>query len=153
MKKSSKKSLLRPTSSVVKQAIFNMLGDIEGLRFLDLFAGTGQIGLMAMERGAEVVFVEKNPNIARKLAEKYKLNVVIFDSLKFLDNSKDCYNIIFADPPYDFDNYEKLIESALKNLCKGGIFILEHRKNRVFPAHKRKEYGDTALSIWEKNDD
>ncbi len=152
MKKSSKKPLLRPTSSLVKYAIFNMLGDIKGLSFLDLFAGTGQIGSMAIERGANVIFVEKNPSIGQKLLAKYGNNVVISDSLKFLENSNYCYDIIFADPPYDYEKYEKLIEKALERLCNNGVFILEHRKNITFPSDKRKEYGDTALSIWEKKD-
>ncbi len=150
MKKSSKKHSLRPTSSLVKYAVFNMLGDIRGLSFLDLFSGTGQIGAMAIERGANVIFVEKNPSIGKKLLDKYGNKVVISDSLKFLESSDYCYDIIFADPPYDYEKYEKLIEKALKRLCNNGVFILEHRKNRIFSSDKRKEYGDTVLSIWEK---
>ncbi len=138
---------------MVRQAVFNMLGGIEGLSFLDLFAGTGQVGMMAMERGAEVFFVEKNPRFGKELVSKWGNRVLIGDALTFLNTSERCYDIIFADPPYDFENYEKLIELALRKLCKGGVFILEHRKNLHFPCDKRKEYGDTALSIWRKEDD
>ena len=57
MKKARRKQKIRPTSDLVKQAVFNILGDIEGLIFFDLFAGTGQMGIAAEERGAEVIFV------------------------------------------------------------------------------------------------
>ncbi|WP_333784533.1 RsmD family RNA methyltransferase [Thermocrinis sp.] len=152
MKKSSRRSKLRPTSSMVKQAVFNMLGDIEGKLFIDLFAGSGQMGFMAMERGAKVIFVEKNRKLAQLIKEKGG-NAKVSDAIKFLESFESSPDIIFADPPYDYQNYKKLIEVALKKLSKGGIFILEHRKNQNFEAEKVKTYGDTALSIWRKEDD
>jgi len=152
MKKSSRKSKLRPTSSMVKHAIFNILGNIEGKLFLDLFAGTGQIGFMAMERGANVIFVEIDRKFSKLIREKGG-NVVVSDAIKFLESFEGLPDIIFADPPYDYQNYEKLIEMSLKKLNKGGIFILEHRKDKNFGAERVKTYGDTALSIWRKEDD
>jgi 16S rRNA (guanine(966)-N(2))-methyltransferase RsmD len=152
MKKSSRKKLLRPTSSMVKQAVFNMLGDIEGMLFIDLFAGTGQMGFMAIERGAEVLFVEKNRKFAQAIKEKGG-KVIILDAIKFLEHLEDKPDIIFADPPYDYENYQKLIDLALKKLNSGGFFILEHRKGQNFGAERVKTYGDTALSIWRKEND
>ncbi len=151
MKKSSRKNLLRPTSSVVKQAVFNMLGDIEGMLFIDLFAGTGQMGFMAMERGANVIFVEKNRKFAQTIKEKGG-NVVISDAVRFLEYLKDKPDIIFADPPYDYENYQKLIDLAVDRLNSGGFFILEHRKSKKFGAEKVRTYGDSALSIWRKEE-
>ena len=137
---------------MVKQAVFNILGDIEGLSFLDLFAGTGQVGAMALERGANVIFVEKNAKLGKNLRTKFGDRVYIMDAIRFLELSKECYNIIFADPPYSFEHYDKLIDLSRRKLCNEGVFILEHRKNLVFPSDKRKEYGDTALSIWRKEE-
>lgn len=61
-----------------------MLGNIEGSIFFDLFAGTGQIGMLAEERGAEVIFVEKNPKYAEKIRAKARGKVIVDDVLKFL---------------------------------------------------------------------
>ncbi|MFN7065057.1 MAG: RsmD family RNA methyltransferase [Aquificaceae bacterium] len=152
MEKSSRKQKLRPTSNLVKQAIFNMLGDIEGLIFFDLFAGTGQVGLMAEERGTEVIFVEKDPRSAERIRQKTKGKVIMGNSLKFLENTNIRPDIIFADPPYSYEFYDKLIELSLKILKNGGIFILEHSKKLDFSAEKKKIYGDTALSIWRKEE-
>ncbi len=137
---------------MVKQAVFNILGDIEGKLFIDLFAGTGQMGFMAMERGAEVIFVEINKKFANLIRQKGG-RVVSMDAIKFLETFESLPDIVFADPPYNYENYQKLIELSLKKLAKGGIFVLEHRKGQNFGAEKVKTYGDTALSIWRKEDD
>ncbi len=152
MEKARRKQKLRPTSDLVKQALFNMLGDIEGLVFFDLFAGTGQIGMTAEERGAEVIFVEKDPRNAENIKRKSRGKVIVGDVLRFLERSDIRADIIFADPPYNYKFYDKLIELSLKNLKEGGIFILEHSKKLDFAAQKKKVYGDTALSIWRKGE-
>ena len=144
---------LRPTKSIVKNAIFNILGDISGLKFLDLFAGTGQIGIEAEKRGAKVIFVEKNKNLAREIRKKTKEGKVITgDAFKFLEKNKEKFHVIFADPPYILSEkeYEKLIKLALYNLEEGGVFILEHEKKKHFNAPEERQYGDTLLSIWTK---
>ncbi|MDW8097797.1 MAG: RsmD family RNA methyltransferase, partial [Aquificaceae bacterium] len=149
-KKASGKQKLRPTSQLVKRAVFNMLGDVDGYTFLDLFAGTGQMGIFAEERGARVLFVEKNPKIATRIREKTKGEVVVMDALQFLERLDSRVDIIFADPPYDYEKYELLIDLCLKRLAEGGVFILEHSSKLDFGAPKRKVYGDTALSLWRK---
>jgi len=152
VKKASQKQKLRPTSSVVKSALFNMLGDIEGLVFFDLFAGTGQVGLEAERRGAQVVFVEKDPKLAKEIRGKTGGKVVIGDALNFLASTEIRADVIFADPPYAYEFYDKLIELALQNLKEGGIFVLEHSSKLNFECHKRKTYGDTTLSVWRKQE-
>ncbi len=137
---------------MVKQALFNILGDIEEKLFIDLFAGSGQIGFTAMERGAKVIFVEKSKKLAQLIKEKGG-DVRVSDAIKFLESFEGAPDIIFADPPYDYQDYKKLIEISLRKLAKGGIFILEHRKNQNFGAEKVKTYGDTVLSIWRKEYD
>jgi 16S rRNA (guanine(966)-N(2))-methyltransferase RsmD len=153
VKKASQKQKLRPTSELVKTALFNMLGDIEGLSFLDLFAGTGQIGLEAESRGAHVVFVEKNRKLAESIRAKTGGKVFVSDALKFLSSWDEQFDIIFADPPYAYEFYDKLIELCIKRLKRGGIFVLEHGKKLNLPCDKRKVYGDTVLSIWRKEDE
>lgn len=150
MKKASRKQKVRPTSELVKQAVFNMLGDIDGCIFFDLFAGTGQMGMWAEKQGAQVIFVEKNPKIAARIREKTEGNVFIMDALKFLELTDSYADIIFADPPYSYEKYEVLIDLCLKKLTEGGIFILEHSSKLDFGAPKKKIYGDTALSLWRK---
>ncbi|MDW8033048.1 MAG: RsmD family RNA methyltransferase [Aquificaceae bacterium] len=150
MKKASGKQKLRPTSQLVKQAVFNMLGDIEGLTFFDLFAGTGQMGLMAEDRGAEVIFVEKDPKLAGSIRGKTGGHVFNMDVLNFLRSIEIMADVIFADPPYVYENYEELIDLSLKKLKEGGIFILEHSNKLDLGAPRKKVYGDTALSLWRK---
>jgi len=141
---------LRPTSSLVKSALFNILGDLSGLTFVDLFAGTGGVGLEAERRGANVIYVEKDPRRSAELRGKVKGKVVRGDSLRFLKTFKEEADVIFADPPYSFKDYDKLISLALERLSAEGIFILEHDKRRNFSCDQRRVYGDTVISIWRK---
>lgn len=148
---------LRPTSSLVKNALFNILYDVNDTYFADLFAGTGEIGITALKKGARfVVFVEKNKKRAqdiKKKASKFSKNfkVVPIDVIKFLKTYKgEPFDIIFADPPYDYKQYDKLIELSLSHLKENGIFILEHRANKHFNADEERKYGDTILSFWRK---
>ncbi len=150
MKKTRNRRSLRPTSSLVRNALFNILGDIEGLTFLDLFAGTGQIGLEAERRGAKVIYVEKDPRRAMEIKKVAKGKVIRGDALRVLDRLEDRPHIIFADPPYSFNDYHRLIEKALGALSPGGIFVLEHSKKESFGADEERVYGDTILSFWRK---
>jgi 16S rRNA G966 N2-methylase RsmD len=83
---------------------------------------------------------------ASKISKSFKVYSV--DALKFLKNSKEKFDIVFADPPYNFKNYEVLIEEGKKHTNEGGVFILEHRSNMRFNPDKEKKYGDTILSFW-----
>lgn len=155
----------RPTSSKVVQAIFNILFSVKDKVFLDIFAGTGQIGLTALKKGAKlVVFVDAERERIKKIfseCQKYRFSdrcmTYSQDALKFLKNREDeVFDIIFADPPYDYKLYDKLIDECLRVLKKDGIFILEHRSNIDF-GYKRPElledervYGDTKLTFWRK---
>lgn len=153
---------LRPTSSKVLQALFNILFSVEGKRFLDLFAGTGQIGLTALKRGAEsVVFVDiererirKIEGECRKLGFSDRAKFYSLDALNFLKREEESYDIIFADPPYNYRFYDKLIRECLRVLRKDGIFILEHRSGTRFDqtelVQDERAYGDTKLTFWRK---
>ena len=111
----------RPTTDRIKETLFNMLqNDVPGCYFLDLFAGSGAIGIEALSRGAaEAVFVEKNPkacacireNLAfTKLAEGGKLlNMDVLQALRSLEG-KGVFDIIFMDPPYNNELERQVLE-------------------------------------------
>ncbi|MDQ7056797.1 MAG: RsmD family RNA methyltransferase [Persephonella sp.] len=147
---------LRPTSSKVRQALFNILFDISGLTFADLFAGTGEVGITALKKGASFVyFIEKDRRRSGKIREKASkfsknFKVISTDALKFLGSFQGKIDIIFADPPYNYRHYDKLIKTALEKLSDEGVFVLEHRSSRSFNADEERKYGDTLLSFWRK---
>lgn len=153
---------IRPTANIVKQAIFNILQNLKGKKILDLFAGTGQIGITALEKGAEsVVFVEiekeRIKDILKKIKNKENIKTYSIDVLKFLKNQKDDqWDIIFADPPYNYKLYDKLIKEGFRVLKEGGLLIVEHSdKTKVdnilsdYIIDSRK-YGDTLITFWRK---
>jgi 16S rRNA (guanine966-N2)-methyltransferase len=158
---------VRPTMDRVKAAIFSSLGEmVVGARVLDLFAGTGGLGIEALSRGASsVVFVDGDGRscemIERNLAKTQLKGRVrrqdVFDFLR-RPSLSDRFEIIFADPPYEKtksgeDYVEKLLMSdALPRLLEpGGIFILEKRPAEISPESniwhvmRRKTYGATEV--------
>ena len=149
---------LKPTTGLVKNALFNILGNIKDLEFLDLFAGTGQIGLEAERRGAKVSFVEKHKKRAEDIKKKtQKGKVYTGDVLKVLPRLGE-YDIIFADPPYDYDKYKQLLREIVEHLSEGGLLIVEHFKKvdlrpltpKGLEFEEQRTYGDTVLSFFRK---
>lgn len=157
---------LRPTGAKVRQALFNILSvKVSGSAFLDLYAGTGAVGLESLSRGAaHVVFVERNQ--ARCKAIKHMLDrfgfadraeVVKDDALRFLKLEEREFDIVFIDPPYDSDDTGKVFELiGLKALLKAsGLIVWEHSSKKSLPevmgGHRllrSYRYGDTALSLY-----
>ncbi len=149
---------IRPTQNKVKKAIFDILGkQVINSTFLDLFAGSGNIGIEALSRGARLcVFVEKNfkcVSIIKKNVYELKLQekskIIKEDSEKFILKQNNKFDIIFADPPYNYVLKKKFIENVIKILNKG-IFILEVTKRKKFDEFsdliKREEiYGETKI--------
>jgi 16S rRNA (guanine(966)-N(2))-methyltransferase RsmD len=157
---------IKPTASVVRRAIFDYLGDwVEDKDVLDLYAGTGALGIEALSRGASsVVFVEIDPrcvnSLRRTLTGLGNVNVEVipldvFQALSLLTDRK--FDLIFLDPPYR----EKLVKSTLKEIGEydivksNSIIIAEHHKKEIF-ADKigifklklQKKYGETVVSIF-----
>lgn len=169
-----KKSLLtkglRPTSHKVRKALFDILQDrIIGAKFLDLFAGTGAVGIEAISRGAQkAVLVEANKGLIKNLEKninhlemKEKITVVYDDVLRYLLRTDEVFDIVFADPPYSYENYKELVELLIRGsiLAEGGMVIVEH-SSKVDMRHQTEgilnpirlyRYGDTSLSIFIKN--
>lgn len=138
----------RPITAVIKEALFNILQtQIVGSRFLDLFAGSGSIGIEAISRGAEnVVFVEKEQNaintIKKNLAackfqngyEIYRDDV--FRRIKRLDDNGYMFDIIYLDPPFTEDKIFLPVMETLSNtnlIAKGGIIVIRTRKEKRMP--------------------
>lgn len=167
--KSEEDDELRPTSAKVRQAIFNILQNrIVGAEFLDLYSGTGAVGIEALSRGAgKTVFVDNNSlrvNVIKDLLEKFGFKdraVVIKDDAKhFLRKiTQNFFDIIFADPPYasgELDIVLPLLDE--KGILRdNGIVIAEHSSKKSMPLaigslklKKTYKYGDTSLTLYKK---
>ena len=156
---------IRPTTDNVKEALFNIIQfDIEGRRVLDLFAGTGQLGIEALSRGAaSAVFVDRDRAAVRLVRENLRAcglegTVRQEDALSAL-RREERFDLIFVDPPYDDGLYEPVLETikSVDKLTEGGIIICEARRERMLPEMpapygKRKEYcyGKVKIAVYTK---
>ncbi|MBQ4339341.1 MAG: 16S rRNA (guanine(966)-N(2))-methyltransferase RsmD [Clostridia bacterium] len=125
---------VRPTTQRVKEAIFSIIQfDIEGRRVLDLFAGSGQLGIEALSRGAEqAVFVDNEKASVAVIKENLaktqlasKASVVQTDALSFLRMNGELFDIAFLDPPYSTGLLEKAMSAISDHIATGGIVICE----------------------------
>ncbi len=132
----------RPTTDKVKEGLFSAIQfDIEGRRVLDLFAGSGQLGIEALSRGASgCVFVDCNPEavaIIKQNLQKTGLSsqsqVVATDALSFLERPKDAFDLVFLDPPYSAGLLPTALEKSAKRVNDGGILICESDEDAVLP--------------------
>ena len=161
--------LTRPTTDRVKEALFSIIQfDIPGAKVLDLFGGTGQLGIESLSRGAQsAVFVDSQRSACMLIRENLKrthledaAKVVCSDYSDFLKKSGETYNIILLDPPYA----EKFLENALKLITEidilqsGGIIVTERpvEKNLDLdlPGYTRSKdykYSSTILTIFRKD--
>ena len=160
---------LRPTSDKVRQALFSILGtQVSGSRFLDLYAGTGAVGIEALSRGASAVtFVESDPTAVQLLQKNLRTcqlldraQVHVGEAAAFLGR-KDWwggpYDVLFADPPYAaLDELDVLIHAWRPGLLsEHATVIIEQDSRTELPASidhaalvRRYQYGDTALYLY-----
>jgi len=156
---------IRPTTDNVKESIFNIIQfDIEGRRVLDLFAGTGQLGIECLSRGAsEVVFIDSSREAVKIVKENLKIcgfnaPVLQLDAVNYL---RACgkFDLIIVDPPYDSPVYDSVLETinSVDILSDGGIIICESRREKPLPEmrapyRKAKEYnyGKVKLCLYRK---
>jgi 16S rRNA (guanine966-N2)-methyltransferase len=155
---------VRPTKAIVREAIFNVIGNrINNARVLDIFAGSGALGIESLSRGAKhCTFVEKDPKILRDniTALSFEKNVTVLAhdfrrALRLV--RKYTFDVIFADPPYN----KKLAQIAVNLVSKydllsdNGLIIIEHspREKIAVPETlstcRERKYGDTTISILE----
>ncbi len=155
--------IVRPTLSKIRESIFNTLFsiiDFKGKSFLDMYAGSGIMGLEAISRGfGHVLAFEKNPKVAKILNENYKRiglepNLIIGDSLKISEKPDKKFDVIYLDPPYFSGIYEKSLKKIQENslLEENGIIILEHItdiawENLGFNLIKQKKYSNKFVTF------
>ncbi len=159
----------RPTADRVKEALFSILQfDLPGTRVLDLFGGTGQLGIEALSRGAKsAVFVDasdKACNLIRENLKRCKMEndarVVRCDYMEYLSRCREPFDIVLLDPPYA----EVFLENSLKKLSEidilqsGGIIVAERPAEKpldlIFPGFQRSKdykYGKTLITLYRKD--
>ena len=166
---------VRPTQDVVRKAIFDILGqDLEGIGLIDLFAGSGAVGLEAISRGAkEVIFVEKESKLAHLIEENLTLlNIKSFDNptmayrvfaddtfraIKNLSKQKNRFDVVFLDPPYGRELAKKTLKTLGEHdiLHRHCVIIVQHDKHEILPETagrffriREKKYGSTVLTLY-----
>lgn len=158
--------VVRPTADRVKEGIFSAIQfDIEGRRILDLFAGSGQLGIEALSRGAEkATFVdnsEQAANVIKKNLENTALSdkakVLKGDFLSFAASCREEFDIAFVDPPYKSALFEKAIEALSPLMSEYGIILCEHPINiqlseniKDFSLSRSYKYGKIVVDLYRK---
>lgn len=140
--KTSEGNAVRPTPDHIKESLFNILQfDIEGRAFLDLFAGSGQIGLEALSRGADhAVFVDSAKASCAVVQDNIRTTeftaqarVVNSEFSSFLMRNTERFDIAFLDPPYRTGTLEKALLAVVSHMNRGGIVICEHPTDEPIP--------------------
>ncbi len=156
---------VRPTSDRAKEGLFNVIEArrfINNTRVLDLFAGSGNLSFEAISRGARsALMIEASTNAVKhmmKVAETFgiadQVSAMAMPVERFLKQRSSKYDIIFADPPYDWPEIPEMVEQVLNDgwLESDGWFILEHDVRHLFHDHPRcvftKPYGRTVVSVF-----
>ncbi len=171
--KTSTEERLRPTSAKVREALFDILRtEIEGSIFVDLYAGSGTVGLEALSRGAgKAVFVEPDARrlgTIRRHANEFGFHekVLVFEGraeefLRKMPVGKESFDIFFVDPPYQSEEIQKILPMIEEKdlLRNDGIIIAEHFFKKKLPEAVGKlrvkrsyRYGDTMLTLYKKGD-
>jgi 16S rRNA (guanine966-N2)-methyltransferase len=159
---------VRPTTDFAKESLFNILNnlvDFEGLKVLDLFAGTGNLSYEFFSRGASLVTAVENERKCSMFIERTAellnadcINVFRTDVFQFLKHPYGNYDVIFADPPYDMEELDTLPDKVFKAeiLSPDGWFILEHSKRHKFQDFpffdQQRTYGNVNFSFFRKKD-
>lgn len=158
--------ITRPTTEAVKEALFSMIQfELEDKKVLDLFAGSGQLGIEALSRGARhCTFVESSRQALGIVEKNLKhcaleanANVVFSDALSFL-MKKDNFDIAFVDPPYNKGLAEKCLASLVSVMSADGIIVCETASGESLPesiggwsADRVRKYGKTKLTLYRKD--
>ena len=166
---------IRPTQAIVRKALFDILGqDLEGVSFLDLFSGSGAIGLEAISRGAsKATLVEKNPKCADVIRENINLLHIendesggvpyelaptdAFEAIKIFFRREKKFDVVFADPPYGRGLAKKTLKmlGAYDILHPNCMVVIQHEMEEILPEtfgrfllFRKKKYGSMYLSSY-----
>ncbi len=155
----------RPTTDRSKESLFNILQhkiELEGIRVLDLCAGTGNMGYEFASRGAaSVTSVDQSHHAIRFIQATFKqlgfehYQTQRAEALQFVKRTEQQFDLIFADPPYAWNGFQNLVDAVLEGeiLRPEGLFIIEHQARQKFEHPMRvdfREYGQSAFSIFQK---
>jgi len=159
---------VRPTAQRVKEAEFSAVQFyIPGARVLDLFAGSGQLGIEALSRGAgSAVFVDGNEDSVkaiRRNLEKTRLSskarVIKSDSFRYLSRTEDLFDLVFIDPPYNLDLAKKALRRVASNVDEAGFVLCETELGAGMPEtanglylKKQYNYGQTSVWLYRKDE-
>ncbi len=160
---------VRPTTDKVKEGIFSAIQfDIEGRRFLDMFAGSGQMGIEALSRGAKsAIFVDSSPsaikictdNISNVGFEKIS-KIIKRDSIGYIRTTSEVFDIAFLDPPYETGILNSALEAVSERMSDYGIIICEHPSNfspleavNGFTVYRIYRYGKINVTVYKKDND
>ena len=152
---------VRPTTDRAKEALFNILENryyFDEKNVLDLFSGTGNISYEFASRGCDnITAIDNNSNCINYIQSTtnelgFNITTIKSDCYKYIENCKKQYNFIFIDPPYDYNQYEKIKTLIFKNnlVKKEGCLIIEHDKNTRFNDQhvEIRKYGTVHFSIF-----
>lgn len=161
---------VRPATGRVRQTIFDMLAhriELDGSRVLDLFAGSGSLGIECLSRGAaHVTFVEYDGEAVRYLEQNIRMlgcedqtEILPMDSMAFLRGRPEAFDIIFADPPYAFDDTASIPDRVFAGgfLASPGYLLIEHstgirfESTQAFRVADEKRFGRTMVTFMRKN--
>ncbi len=152
---------IRPTKDMAKESLFNILQNryyFKNKEVLDLFAGSGNISYEFGSRGCyKITAVDKNKNCIAYIREQKKnlqlnINPIQSDAINYIKKTTSKFDFIFIDPPYNYENYNKIKELIIeKNIIKeNGCLIIEHDKQTKFTEEnlELKKYGSVCFSIF-----
>jgi 16S rRNA (guanine(966)-N(2))-methyltransferase RsmD len=154
----------RPTSAIVKESVFSAIQfEVEGAAVLDLFAGSGQMGIEALSRGARsCVFVENAKAVLTVIGDNLghtgfagKSRLVCGDALSYVQNAGGPFDIAFLDPPYQKSGMEKLLPALGRIMSESGMIICETESGVTLPEkagelakYREYRYGKTKITIY-----
>lgn len=162
---------VRPSSGLLRGVIFNVLGDfVAGKKVLDIYAGSGALGIEALSRGAaEVTMVEADRATVGLISQNLELlkvqdkaRVIIQDALEFISSSGGKYDIILADPPYLANVSSQILDLISKHdlLAPGGILVIQHHRAEKIVSEteklvlwKNKRHGKSSVEFYTVNDE
>jgi 16S rRNA (guanine(966)-N(2))-methyltransferase RsmD len=155
---------VRPTTDRTREAVFNWVVnriEMDGASVLDLFAGSGALAFESISRGAdEALLVEKSQRVAEVIRHNAEhlgiadqVRVASSDALTWLGRAPSAqFDLVFADPPYDYPDFARLPDAVLPLLTPDGVFVLEHGKPGQFEDHEclvdQRRYGRANIAFF-----
>jgi 16S rRNA (guanine966-N2)-methyltransferase len=150
----------RPTSDRVRENAFNLIGPVDGASALDLYAGSGAMGLEALSRGAaSCTFVESDRDACRTInanLDKLRLNATVLcqEVLRALAAERRTFDLVFCDPPYDFTDHARLAPRLLRVLAPDGLLVYEtgaktEPEVEGLTVRTSRRYGSARLTLFE----